>query len=82
VLLSINAHVGGFFYLGIVPTFRKRGLAREAMLHGLTVLKSLGVTTYVDGTSADNAPALALLRRMGVLESIEEWAIAPCDSSP
>jgi GNAT superfamily N-acetyltransferase len=77
VLLSINATtgVGGFFYLGVAPTQRRQGLAREAMRHGLTTMRKLGVTTYVDGTSANNAPALALLRTMGPLDPIEEWSV-------
>ena len=63
------------YYMGVLPTFRGRGLGAEAMLHGLRCLKAMGGSTYHDGTGSRNAAARALFARLGKppFRVMEEW---------
>ncbi len=65
------------YYLGVLPAFRGLGLGTEAMLRGLRCLKAMGGRTYHDGTGSRNAPARALLARLGQPPFLvmEEWRL-------
>lgn len=67
--------VGSVYYLGVVPQYRGMGLGLEALRQALRVMHAQGARVYHDGTSATNAPALALLRRIGATpyRTMEQW---------
>lgn len=66
-----------FYYLGVMPDFRRRGFAQEAMARGFQIMQQLGGREYHDGTAAENLPALALLDSLGALpdRSLQQWRL-------
>jgi len=79
VVLSINPDTGwcSHHYLAVSPRHRGLGLSREAILHGLHTLHTLGGREYHDGTSAGNRGALALLESLGPgrRSVLEQWQL-------
>lgn len=66
-------------FLGIVPSYRRRGLGLQAHRHGIATLRALGGATYHDGTSEANEAMQRLFARQGCLEfaRMGEWHAAP-----
>jgi ribosomal protein S18 acetylase RimI-like enzyme len=65
------------YYLGVLPSFRRRGFGAAAMLQGLHSLKAMGGKTYHDGTGSRNTAARALFARLGrpPFRVMEEWRL-------
>jgi ribosomal protein S18 acetylase RimI-like enzyme len=51
--------------LGVLPDFRRRGIARSLMAEALAMLRSRGATVVTLGVIEGNAPARALYRSVG-----------------
>jgi ribosomal protein S18 acetylase RimI-like enzyme len=79
VAASVRPSTGwcSLYYMGVVPSFRGRGLGREVMLHGLRVLHAMGGRTYHDGTASQNGPARSLFRRIAErpTRELEQWRL-------
>ncbi|MBI2807224.1 MAG: GNAT family N-acetyltransferase [Planctomycetes bacterium] len=56
-------------YLGVVPAFRRRGLARAMMRHALDVVRNQIATRLTLAVDARNTPALDLYRSLGFVET-------------
>lgn len=63
--------IGLFEPVATRPAFRRRGLARALMLHGLCEMKSLGIETARVEYEAANLPAGELYRRLGFQKRYE-----------
>lgn len=63
---------------GVVPAHRGRGLARRLVEHVITHC-SAGMTSYVLEVLDENAPAIALYRKLGFLETrgLQCWRYEP-----
>ncbi len=62
-------------YLGLAPAFRGRGLARQLLLHGLSIVPRHGATTMVLAVDDANAPAIRLYRRLGFASGTKKTAM-------
>lgn len=65
-------------YMGLAPTHRTRGLGAVVHARGVSLARTLGARVYVGGTSTDNAPMLALFRRLGAapFRAMERWVLS------
>jgi ribosomal protein S18 acetylase RimI-like enzyme len=54
---------------GVIPTHRRRGLARQTMEHSVKLLREAGATRYVLEVLEPNTAAAALYRSLGFIES-------------
>lgn len=63
--------IGLFEPVATRPAFRRRGLVRALMLHGLCEMKSLGIETARVEYEAANLPAGELYRRLGFQKRYE-----------
>jgi GNAT superfamily N-acetyltransferase len=62
-------------YLGIVPEYRRRGIARALTLRALHALRAQAATRVLLGVDARNAPALALYQSLGFVETDFNYAL-------
>jgi mycothiol synthase len=63
--------LGEVYVVGVDPDLRSRGLGRALTLAGMRHLHAQGLRTVLLYVEADNAPALAVYRRLG----FKDWAI-------
>lgn len=69
---SLDAKEGAFYFLGVLPRFRRRGLGTAVLLTGLSMLAERGCTRTRQTVPASDGPALMLLERAGY--QVTEWA--------
>jgi len=64
---------------GVIPSHRRRGLARELMLRSFDTTRSAGATTYTLEVIETNHRAAALYRDLGMTETrrFQCWSYAP-----
>ena len=62
---------------GVVPTHRRRGLARELMLRSIELLRARGCKTYVLEVLDNNGKAVELYRSLGFVETrgLQSWRL-------
>jgi mycothiol synthase len=75
--LDAANRVGHFEPVGTHPAFRRRGLARALMRHGLRELRTLGMDRATIEHLADNVPALELYRGLGFEKRCETFGYRP-----
>ena len=61
---------------GVIPTHRRRGLARQTMEHSISLLRDAGATRYVLEVLEPNTGAAELYRTVGFVETrrLDCWA--------
>lgn len=69
---SLDPKEGAFYFLGVLPRFRGRGLGTAMLLTGLHMLAGRGCTRTRQTIPAGDGPALMLLERAGY--KVAEWA--------
>jgi len=72
VAFTLNGVDGQWGYdsgTGVVPSHRRRGLARRVMEESFALLRERGCTNYVLEVIESNAPAVALYRDLGFVET-------------
>ena len=62
---SPEPQVGHVMNIAVDPQFRRHGLGRELLQHGMEYLRSLGADEIELEVRVDNAPAIALYNRFG-----------------
>ena len=62
---------------GVIPTHRRRGLARQTMAHSIELLRKAGATRYVLEVLEPNTAAAALYRGIGFVETrrLDCWTL-------
>jgi hypothetical protein len=78
VVAQINPKTGWsrIMYMGIIPTFRGKGLGTWVHRHGFEMMKAQGGTLYHGGTLVQNKKMIKLFLSNGCKEyrSMQEWA--------
>ena len=69
---SLDPKEGAFYFLGVLPRFRGRGLGTAILLTGLGMLAEKGCIRTRQTIPASDGPALMLLERAGY--QVTEWA--------
>lgn len=72
VAFTINGFDGARGYdtgAGVIPSHRRRGLARQTMAHSIALLRAAGATRYVLEVLEANTAAAALYRDVGFVET-------------
>ncbi len=62
-------------YMGVHPSFRRRGVGRFTLDHGLTLARREGFRVVTLAVDAENAPALRLYRRHAFRQTLERRAM-------
>ncbi len=68
-----NILEGSINYLGLIPTYRKRGLGKALHLTGLHQLKALGCQNYFGGTEANNRAMLRTFAANRCFETLVQY---------
>ncbi len=80
VMTQVNPTTGWsrITYMGLAPAHRARGLGAVVHARGVALARALGGSTYVGGTSTDNAPMLSLFRKLGAapFRAMERWVLS------
>jgi ribosomal protein S18 acetylase RimI-like enzyme len=81
VAFTINGFDGVSGYdtgSGVIPSHRRRGLARQTMEHSIELLRKAGATRYVLEVLEPNVGAAALYRDVGFVETrrLDCWTVA------
>jgi [ribosomal protein S5]-alanine N-acetyltransferase len=58
---------------GILPEFRGKGYATEAVAALLEWAQREGIRHFIASVSPDNAPSLAIVRKLGFVHTGEQW---------
>jgi [ribosomal protein S5]-alanine N-acetyltransferase len=58
---------------GILPEFRGEGYATEAVAALLEWAQGEGIRHFIASVSPDNAPSLAIVRKLGFVRTGEQW---------
>ena len=87
VAFTLNGFGGATGYdtgSGVIPTRRRRGLARQTMEHSIELLRGAGATRYVLEVLEPNVAAAALYRSIGFVETrrFDCWTFVPSPLSP
>lgn len=69
---KLDPHEGAFFFLGVMPHVRGRGIGRALLLNGLQLLRERGVARTRQTIPSGEGPSLRLLESAGY--QIVEWA--------
>jgi ribosomal-protein-alanine N-acetyltransferase len=73
---GVNAkNVGGAVEIGygILPEFRRKGYATEAVSAFVEWAQREGIRHFIATVSPDNVPSLAILRKLGFVHTGEHW---------
>jgi len=87
VAFTLNGVDGAWGYdsgTGVVPAYRRRGLARRVMEESFDLLRGRGCTKYVLEVLEANAPAVALYRELGFVETrrFQCWSFTAAGELP
>lgn len=66
---------------GVIPSHRRRGLARQTMVHSIELLRDAGAATYQLEVLEPNAPAIGLMAGWGLLRR-GGWIVRRLRSMP
>ncbi len=69
---SLDPREGAFYFLGVLPHFRGRGLGRALLGEGLWMLRERGATRTRQNVPASDGASLRLLESAGY--QVQEWA--------
>jgi len=69
---SLDAGEGAFYFLGVLPRFRRRGIGTAILTTGLSLLREKGCTRTRQTIPASDGPALMMLEKAGY--RVFDWA--------
>lgn len=69
---SLDAREGAFYFMGVLPRFRRRGIGTAILSTGLSMLREKGCTRTRQTIPASDGPALMMLEKAGY--RVSDWA--------
>ncbi len=61
------------YYFGVLPQYRRQGLAIDLLLKGTRVLQDIGVWRVFCDTDVNNIPMISTFKRVGYQQYSEPW---------
>ncbi len=69
---SLDQREGAFYFIGVLPHFRRRGIGTSILQTGMSMLRERGCARTRQTVPAGDGPALMLLEKAGY--QVSEWA--------